>query len=44
MIEQGRDYIKRLEDMVQPDGSIRVDHSGIVVSTDYCLPMAGVKC
>jgi phospholipid/cholesterol/gamma-HCH transport system substrate-binding protein len=44
MIEQGRDYIKRLENMVQPDGSIRVDHSGIVVSTDYCLPMAGVKC
>lgn len=44
MIEQGRDFIKRLENMVQPDGSIRVDHSGIVVSTDYCLPMAGVKC
>ena len=27
--------------MVQPDGSIRVDHSGIVVSTDYRLADGG---
>ena len=44
MIVQGRDFIKRLENMVGPDGSINIDHSGIVLSTDYCLPMPGVKC
>ncbi|WP_301546750.1 MlaD family protein [Gordonia sp. X0973] len=44
MIKQGRDLIKRLEGMVGPDGSINVDHSNLVLSTDYCLPMPGVKC
>ncbi len=44
LISQGRDFIKRLEGMVEPDGSIRLDHSGIVLSTDYCIPMAGVRC
>ncbi|GAB11785.1 Mce family protein [Gordonia araii NBRC 100433] len=44
MIKQGRDLIKRLQSMVGPDGSIRVDQSNIVLSTDYCMPVPGVKC
>lgn len=44
MIEQGRDLIKRLEGMVAPDGSIVIDQSNLVLSSDYCVPMPGVKC
>ena len=44
MIDQGRDLIKRLEGMVTPDGTIVIDHSDWVLSSDYCFPMPGVKC
>ncbi|MFT3900984.1 MAG: MlaD family protein [Gordonia sp. (in: high G+C Gram-positive bacteria)] len=44
LIKSGRDFIKRLEGMVAPDGSIRFDHSPLVLSTDYCFPMPGVGC
>lgn len=44
LIEQGRDLIQRLEGMVGEDGSIVVDHSNVVLSSDYCIPMAGVTC
>ncbi|MED5799557.1 MCE family protein [Gordonia sp. Z-3] len=44
LIEQGRDLIKRLEGMVAPDGSIVIDQSNLVLSSDYCVPMVGVAC
>ncbi|MEE4021614.1 MCE family protein [Gordonia sp. PKS22-38] len=44
LIEQGRDLINRLEGMVAPDGSIVIDQSNVVLSSDYCIPMVGVKC
>lgn len=44
LITQGRTVIERLEQMVEPDGSISVDSGGIILSSDYCIPMAGVAC
>jgi len=44
LIAQGRDLIKRLQGMVGPDGSIQIDHSNLVLSTDYCIPVPGVTC
>ena len=44
MIEQARDLIKRLEGMVAPDGTINIDQSGLVLSSDFCVPMPGVNC
>ncbi|MFT4201706.1 MlaD family protein [Gordonia sp. (in: high G+C Gram-positive bacteria)] len=44
LIKNGRDFIKRLEGMVGPDGSIRIDQSPLVLSSDYCFPMPGVTC
>ncbi|MCF8568690.1 MCE family protein [Gordonia sp. HY002] len=44
MIGQARDLIYRLEGMVQPDGSIVVDQGKIVLTSDFCIPMPGVKC
>ena len=44
MIEQARDLIYRLEGMVQSDGSIVVDHSDVILTSEFCIPMLGVKC
>lgn len=44
MINQARDLIQRLEGMVAPDGTVHVDQSGIVLSSDFCVPAVGVVC
>ncbi|MFW0791224.1 MCE family protein [Gordonia sp. CPCC 205333] len=44
MINQGRDLIKKLEGMVAPDGSIKIDQGNLVLSSDFCVPMAGAGC
>nr|WP_221247607.1 MlaD family protein [Gordonia humi] len=44
MIEQGRDLITRLEGMVQPDGSIVVDHGQTLLTSNFCIPLPGVRC
>lgn len=44
MINEGRDLIARLEGSVGPDGSVVIDHSETVLSSDFCVPVAGVGC
>ncbi|GAB20375.1 Mce family protein [Gordonia effusa NBRC 100432] len=44
MINQGRDLIKKLEGMVAPDGSIKIDQGNLVLASDFCVPMAGAGC
>lgn len=44
LITQGRDLIKRLEGMVKPDGTITVDSSPIILSSDICVPIPGAGC
>lgn len=44
LIERGRDLITRLENSVRPDGTIAVDHSSTILSSDLCVPVPGVQC
>ncbi len=46
LISQGRDLITRLEKMVGPDGTVDVGGGAapLVLSSDLCIPMAGVNC
>jgi phospholipid/cholesterol/gamma-HCH transport system substrate-binding protein len=44
MIESAGRIIRRLENSVRPDGTVVIDHSKVVLSTDYCIPSEGVRC
>ncbi|WP_245556901.1 MCE family protein [Jongsikchunia kroppenstedtii] len=43
MIDQARDLITRLENSVQPDGSV-VINGQTVLTSNFCIPQLGVKC
>jgi len=43
MIDQARDLITRLENSVQPDGSVVIGGQTVLTS-NFCIPQLGVKC
>ncbi|MFZ2239060.1 MAG: MlaD family protein [Gordonia amarae] len=44
LVDESSRILTALRESVQPDGSILLDQRDLVLASDYCIPLVGVRC